>query len=254
MNTYVQDETIPIYISLQYDKNFLKFPINPDNLTKDRQSNSKTVEIDGIGEISVPSTPSLATITIKSFFWQDVNLLPSALYVAWLEKWQESKKTAKLIVTRLNYSMEVTCESFKHWINAGEEKDIYFELQLKEYRPYGAKKLNKITTTSILERLNKLKDDVMDYVSILIDVPRPSRNSSTKEKISNPYIVKENETISSITKKITGSTEEWKLLYDENTEILAYYTGLAGGIKPGIKLTLPQSWVENSTYNIEDLS
>ena len=68
MNTYVQDETIPIYIFLSYGKNVLKLPINPENLKVERGSESETAEIEGIGQIGEPSTPKLAKITLSSFF------------------------------------------------------------------------------------------------------------------------------------------------------------------------------------------
>lgn len=251
MNTYVQDELIPIYISLQYRHYFLKFPINPDNLTKDIPSNSTTADIEGIGEVSIPSTPKLATITIKSFFWHQNNLVPSALYVDWLERWQASKEPALLIVTRLNYSMKVTCESFKHWINAGEEKDVYFELNLKEYRPYGAKKLNVLQKPTFFESLRIVKNVLSEYANvILIDIPRPIRDKIKKDKIQNPYITKEKDTLLSITILVTGSSDEWKLLYDNNVDILGDIITSDKEIPSGTKLNLPDKWVENESYLI----
>ena len=222
MNTYTQDEIIPIYIFLQYGKNSLKFPINPEDLPKDIPSESETVEIEGIGEVSIPTKPKLAKLTIKSFFWHQNNLVPSSFYVAWLEKWQASKKPANLIVTRLNYSMQVTCEHFNHWIKAGEEKDVYFELQLQEFRPYGAKKLNTVKNKTLLQKLKDVKN--LAVSPILVEIPRPSRSSTNKSEITNPYTTMFGDTLMKICKKITGGTDEWKLLYDENTEVLGGYS------------------------------
>lgn len=242
-STLKQDNIIPIYISLQYGAyNFLKFPINPESISKNIASNSTTADIEGLGEISVPTTPKLATITISSFFWQEVNYQQSSTYVAWLEKWQKSKEPAYLIVTRLNYSMQVTCESFRHWINAGEENDIYFELQLKEYRPYGAKKLNVVETKSLIQKAMDLKDTVMDYVPILVDIPRVNRNRVRKLPIENPYIVKEGDTLSSITKKITGYTVGWRKLYNENKDEIS--KSKFKDLKVGTKLKVPDEWME----------
>lgn len=252
MNTYIQDETIPIYIFLQYGIYSLKFPINPDNLTKEIPSESETAEIEGLGQVSIPAKPKLARITISSFFWHQNNLVPSSLYVAWLERWQKSKKPANLIVTRLNYSMQITCESFKHWINAGEEKDIYFELQLQEYKPYGAKKLNVVTNKSVLQSLQEAKELLTSPV--LVEIPRPSRSSTKKSEITNPYTTVAGDTLFKICKKITGSTDEWELLYNENTETLGDILAQSSKIPSGTKLTLPSKWVENSAYNIKDLS
>lgn len=243
MKTYIQDEFIPIYISLQYGKNFIKFPINPDCLRKNIPSDSTTADVEGIGEVSIPTTPKLATISIKSFFWHNVNYQSPSLYVAWLEKWQKSKQPAKLIVTRLNYSMSVTCESFNHWINAGEESDIYFELNLKEYRPYGAKKLNVINNSSLFESLSEIKDKILGYTPILIDLPRPSRHSNTKDFLENTYIAKKGENIISITKKLKNETSNWKSLYDNNKEILSDLISSDEEIPEGTKLNIPKDWI-----------
>lgn len=252
MNTYIQDKTIPIYIFLQYKWYSLKFPINPDNLTKEIPSDSQTVEIEGLGQVGIPSTPKLSRITIKSFFWSQNNLVPPLMYVTWLERWQRSKEPANLIVTRFNYSMQVTCESFKHWINAGEEEDTYFELQLQEYRPYGAKKLNVNKNQQISEAFKKAKELVTS--PILVEIPRPSRTSNKKTQITNPYITTSGDTLLKICKKITGSSDEWKLLYDENIKTLGDIMYNSNKIPSGTKLILPDKWIDNSSYNIKDLS
>ena len=254
MELYKQDSFIPIYITLTYDKwKTLKFPINPEVLKKVIPSSAETVEIVGLGEVSVPQTPKLAEMTIDSFFWQELStLVPPALYVNWLEEWQKSKKPAFMVVTRFNFSMWVTCENFEHWIKAGEEEDVYYTLSLKEYRHYGAKKIKGSTNTSLLTTINNVMNAVGKYAgyTVCVDIPRPSRTSN-KEVINNPYTVQKNDTVTSITKKITGSDENWKELYIENKEIIG--DSLIDGLVVGTKLTLPENWVRNSSYNIVTL-
>ena len=280
MNTWVQDNIIPIYITLSYKgdymgknmPNLLKFPINPESLEIDRPSEAETVEIEGLGEVAIPSSPKLAKLTIKSFFWTtnpDAIELPAKLYVNWLEKWQRSKKPATLVVTRLNYIMPVICEDFKHWTNAGEEKDVYFELALQEYRPYGAKKLGVVKNKNLLDKLkisqslkdkaSKIIDKATPIVSkvqealeipVLVELPRPPRIGSGKQSVKNPYTVKLNETLMSITKKITGKTEEWRLLYEENKKDLGDVFTQEQKIKIGTKLMIPSKWLGESSHNV----
>ena len=252
MNTYEQDTTIPVYIILNYDGIYtLKFPINPETLKKDIPSESKKVEIEGIGEVSEPTTPKLAKITIDSFFWQGVNYMPSELYVMWLERWQKSKKPANLIVTRLNYSMQVTCENFTHWMNAGEEEDIYFTLEMQEYRPHGVKKIGKIDNKNLLQKMQEMKDIASDVAMVLVDIPKPTRLSINRKKYLNPYTTVKNDTLSSISKKITDSSDKWKELYDENKTELGDCFANENIIPENTKLKLPDSWIQNSSYNIE---
>ena len=250
-----QDSFIPIYITFTYDKwKTLKIPINPDVLKKVIPSSSETVNIVGLGEVSVPQTPKLAEMTIDSFFWlESSTLIPPALYVNWLEEWQKSKKPAFMVVTRFNFSMWVTCENFEHWINAGEEEDVYYTLSLKEYKHYGAKKIKGNVNSKLVNKINTAMKAVGKYAgyAICVDIPRLARTSN-KETIYNPYTVKNGDTLSSISKKITGDTKNWNDLYIQNKETIADSI-LSDGLIVGTKLTLPDSWVSNSSYNIVTL-
>ena len=253
MNTYVQDETIPIYIFLNYGVNTLKFPINPESLKVDIDSGSATEEIEGLGEISIPTRPKLAKISISSFFWHRVNLLPPFLYVNWLKKWQKSKKPAKLIVTRFNYSMQVTCERFSYDLRAGEEKDIYFELDLQEYRPHRAKYLQTETNANILQKVAQAIDSAS--IPVLVEIPRPARGKNTKDTIGNIFkTVTGYTTICAIAKKITGSTENWKEIFDNNKEELGGILGEGDEIPVGTEIKVPAKYVtERSTDIISEV-
>ena len=243
-NLIVPDTSnIPLLIFLQYENNLLKFQVNPERLGKDIPSKGKGSEVVGLGEVNAPQTPSLATLSIQSFFWQDKNILPTALYVAWLEKWQASKKPAKFIVTRLNYSMYVTCERFYHEKRAGEEEDVYYELDLKEYRPYGAKRIGvKPTPKSLFEKYSSLGSDAINFVPILIDIPTPSRTSTMKSGV-NPYVTKEGDTVASISRKVFGTSSKWRVLYDANEAILSDYIAENKEIPAGTKLTIPLEYL-----------
>ena len=245
MNTYAQDETIPIYIFLSYGVNTLKFPINPENLKVDIDSASTTEEIEGLGEISIPTTPRLAKVSISSFFWHRENLLPPFLYVNWLKKWQASREAAKLIVTRLNYSMLVTCESFSYDLRAGEEKDIYFELSMQEYRPHKAKYLQTVDNAGILQKVASAIDSAT--LPVLVEIPRPTRGRTTKETVGNVFkTVTGWTTLCAVAKKLTGSTENWKEIFDANQEELGDLICEDGDIPPGTEIKVPQKYVTES--------
>lgn len=246
MNTYEQDTTIPIYIMLQYDGlNAMKFPINPETLKVNIDSASTTTNVEGIGEVSVTSNPKLAKLSIASQFWHENNLLPSFLYVNWIKKWQKSKKPAKLIVTRFNYSMTVTCESFWYETRAGEEEDVYFELSMQEYRPYGARRLNATEADlTTLQKLKMLAEEINDAtLPVLVEIPRPSRSSSSKKTIGETFkVVSGYKTLTTITKKLTGGTKKWQELYNTNQEIFGEAITAYKDLENGTVLTIPKSW------------
>lgn len=251
MNTYVQDVKTPIYITLSYEKKIMKFPINPPDWKETTGSDSVSADIEDVGEVAIPQQPKLTTITISSFFWHEVNILPSSLYVMWLKKWQKSKIPARLVVTGLNRAMLVTCQSFEHWVNAGEEKDVYFTLQLKEYRPYGARPLSQVANKTLLEKLKKLKELVT--TPVLFEIPRPHRSTTLKRVINDPYKVMAGETLISITKKITGTSAQWKKLYKANADKLDSTMEGDGAIPAGTLLKLPSGWATN-VKNQNDIS
>lgn len=261
MNTYVQDTIVPIYIFLQYGHYMLKFPVNPESLRIDRSSGSITSDIEGIGEVSTQTTPKLAKININSFFWQGNNYLPSFLYVDWLKNWQESKKPAHLLVTRLNFSMQVTCENFSYWINAGEEEDVYFNLDLLEYKVHGAKKLNfNVPPKSKYFGFDEIYSEVAStkkrldvaLAHVLVDIPRITRQSISDKPYTNPYTVQGNDTILTITKKITGNSEDWENLYQKNKDVLTSSDNLDLELEEGMKLNLPDEWIQdNNSQNLE---
>ena len=255
MNTYAQDETIPIYIFLNYGANTLKFPINPENLKVDIDSSAVTEEIEGIGEVSIPTSPKLATLSVSSFFWHRVNLLSPMLYVNWLKKWQKSKIPAKLTVTRFNYTMQVTCERFSYDMRAGEEKDIYFELDLKEYRAYGAKKLRMETNTNLLQKAKNLLGDIGSAtLPVLVETPRPTRGNTGKETVGNIFkTVTGWTTLCAIAKKITGSTENWKKIFDENQGELGDIIGAGEEIPVGTEIKVPSEYVTDNDGQVVTL-
>ena len=226
------DEYIPIYMSLQYDGNLMKFPINPEKLAISCPSSSEKATVEKLGEVSIQKIPGLKTFNISSFFWGQVSDTPSSTYVDWLLAWQKSGKKANFIMTKLNYSMAVTCENFEYEIRAGEENDVYFSLELMEYRKYGAKRLGDVESVlNIFDALTEKLSGMSNAPSVLIEVPRLDRLSISKKLIESPYTVTEKDTITGITKKITGATDKWKEL------------------KPDIKLDIPESWL-SATHNI----
>ena len=238
------DTFIPIYMSLQYDGNVMKFPINPEKLTITCPSNSEKATVEKLGEVSIQKIPGLKTFTISSFFWGQVSDVPSSTYVSWIEKWQKSGKKANFVMTRLNYSMPVTCESFEHEIRAGEENDVYFTLELQEYRKFGARRLGDVS--SILDVISQLTDklsQLSEPPSVLLEVPRLDRLSISQKLIESPYLTTEKDTITGITKKLTGATDRWQELYDKNVQ------KIGTELLPNVSLDIPESWI-SQTHNI----
>ena len=177
-----------IEISLEYNSSRLVFPINPSELRVSINSSAETLNVIGLGEVSIPTSPKLATLTISSFFWNKVGMtvyyvIDPDRYVTWIKEWQISKKPAHLVVKGLsNFTMRVTCEKFWHEKRAGEEGSVYFELALKEYRDYGAKRVSADEkdefVTSIYEWSENRADNLIEQSEI-----------TTGEEDTNPVAI-----------------------------------------------------------------
>lgn len=255
-----QDVLAPVNISLTYVytgsgmmiPQHLEFPINPEELTKEIGSNSDSVNIEGLGEVSIPKTPSLSKISVKSFFWQQMNLMPSIAYVRWLQRWQKSKQPALLVVTRFDYSMWVTCENFNYTIRAGEENDIYFELELREYREYGAKTLATLNVSDeVKKRILESTEAIAE--AMLVTIPPPTRIMRSAKEIvglrGSSYICKASDSLLSICRKFDKTGEDdWKELYEcskENSKKISESFAKAFSFE-NIKLDIPQSWLNGA--------
>lgn len=238
------DEYIPIYMSLQYDGNLMKFPINPEKLAISCPSSSEKATVEKLGEVSIQKIPGLKTFNISSFFWGQVSDTPSSTYVDWLLNWQKSGKKANFIMTKLNFTMAVTCENFEYEIRAGEENDVYFTLELQEYRKFGARRLGDTSTMlNIFDQLTDKLSGLTVAPSVLVEVPRLDRLSISQRIIESPYITTELDTLTGITKKLTGSTEKWQELYEKNVK------KIGTELLPNMALEIPESWI-SATHNI----
>ena len=216
-----------VKVSLEYNGSSITFPINPEQLKEIIASDSVTEKIENIGEISIPQTPSLSTITFQSFFWGDRDTKKPREYINWIKTWQKSRKPAELTVSRFNWNMKVTCESFSHWVNAGEENDIYFQISLKEYRDYGAKRVKLTNGQYVIDEAGfqrmlsnaETYDENGNLVPVTFDSPRELRSKTSKPPIPNYIYTAEDDSITSLTKKYTGDTTNWEDFYEADKKV-----------------------------------
>ena len=245
----VQNEDDSIDVVLQYEKKEIRFPINPEQLKKVISSSAVTEKIEGLGEISIPQTPSLTEITLSSFFWNVMDSTSPRTYIRWLEEWQASRKPAKLIVSKYNWDMQVTCEELTHWVNAGEEDDIYFEISLKEYRTYGAKEV--FFTTGEFVSL----DEASKNIPVLVAKHTPLRSAIKKASVDDIFEIKNSKqtTIGSLTKEATGSTKDWMELWKANKDSLGkVVSNITNGAKTADELNKSISAVGGAIKNAEE--
>ena len=261
-------------IIFEYSDKKLILPVNPDRVSVKKPSQSQKVEVIGIGEVSVPQKRKLATISINSFFWEDLfnqnfllaglgavsGYVPSVLsnqinsgvrsginsvkgfvnsvpksdivqatvssiiddsqkfkvlneYVKWFEEWQASKKPARwTIVVPPNqppqcFDFYVTCANFEYEVRAGEDGDYYYNLELLEWRDYGAKVLNTKTQ----------KDGTVVY-----EKETSARIDTNKPETPTEITATDKDSIWSISKRYCQ--DNWRDLFNEEVNRVALST------------------------------
>ena len=232
------------------NKKRLILPVNPDNLKVNIPSSAQKTEVVGLGQISIPQSPDLATMSIKSFFWKylfdnvlkryTIDTFTEALslstingvgsegflvddskkfkllneYVEWFKTWQASKEHARFTVVTMpnepkqSFDFEVTCESFDYWVEAGQEGDYYYELNLLEWKSYDVEELSTKTDENGITTAQKNKGK-----------SRISIKEKAKEVIAKP-----SDTLWGIARKYgNGEYDDWKRIYElsQNKEIIA---------------------------------
>lgn len=258
-------------IIFEYEDKRLILPVNPESVRVHTASPSQKVDVIGLGQVSVPQTAQLSTISIKSFFWKylfDSTLLrlaeayvPSVAsaisainskvssvvgsglvddskkfkllneYVKWIEEWRDSKKPARwTIVVPPNeppqcFDFYVTCENFDYEVRAGEDTDYYYEMELLEWRDYGAEEV-----------------ETKEENGKIVANPKSPARLSVKAELAPKFTTKIKDSVWSIAQKHSkGGIDGWKSLYNiaENKSIIANNLGnLANQV-----LKTPKEWM-----------
>ena len=131
----------------------IELPVNPERLSIETKSNHKSYSLMNVGEVSVLDYPMGSRITLESFFPNagsyffqgEVSLISPAECVEKIKSWRDSLHPMRLTVTGGAKDLSLPCsiERFDYSENWGENGDIYFRLELKEYKWY---KLQAVTT------------------------------------------------------------------------------------------------------------
>ena len=133
----------------------VKLPVNPEEIKTEYPAEHKTYDVIGVGQVAVPQKPSLKVVSWDGFFpgSRDAPYVNSGAkspeyYVKYFEKALKKKQKCRLIISRSKLhdtNMRCIVSSFETQDKGGEPHDIYYSLELLEYRPYSPKTVAVIT-------------------------------------------------------------------------------------------------------------
>ncbi|MBC8580010.1 LysM peptidoglycan-binding domain-containing protein [Zhenhengia yiwuensis] len=191
------------YLSFNNNEERLRLPVIPSSFEVSIPHQNTTINITNLGEINLIGKTGLATMTIESFFPKQQYSF--CLYkdfphpydcIKLLLKWKESGKPIRVIVTEtpINYAMAIESITYSEVDGTG---DVYFILELKEYKFI---KASNVTTTTTAN-------------GITLKVPETKREIKTTP---NEYVVKKGDTLWGIAKKVTGEGSNYKAIAKKN--------------------------------------
>nr|DAU93841.1 MAG TPA: tail assembly protein [Caudoviricetes sp.] len=208
--------------------NNISIPVLPSEYQVQSSQNNQSETIIGIGEVSLKGKRNLMTISFSSFFPLRRNssycrrgsILKPLQYVDAIERMKQTG-TVKIVITGSPIRMDCTIESFEWGENDGTG-DIFYSISFKEYRNVGASK------SSVAQ--DGLGESAPPADGANKETARTVPKVSTQE-----YIVKKGDTLTSIAKRLTGSSN-WKPIYTANRAVIG---GNPNRIKVGQKLVIP---------------
>lgn len=220
---------IEFWLSYNNGAEKLRLPVNPESLSVSSPFNNTDIDVINLGEFTIIGDRGLAEYSLESFFPRDYN--PSYCgyagfkspsdNVKLIEKWRDSRKPIRLLVTGTSINTPVTIRSFEYEIErAGEPGDIYYSLELKKYE--FLKLAQKVDVSKPTPKQAKRA---------------PVVNKGSVVKPGGTYTVKKNDSLSKIAFAVYGKTDRWRDIYAANRKVIGANPELT---KPGQKLVLPK--------------
>lgn len=208
----------------------IMLPVSPEEVKVTQSGNTETYNIYQFGDVVKSGNRKLLKISISSFFpLEDAPFVVTdklehpSVYVNKLYSWKQNNKVLTFKVTGGYYPIDRLwmMEDFEINERAGEVGDIYFTINLTEYREFKARRV-------MLSGSNGKTTITKDYQSA-----RP-----VTKVIPKTYIVKQGDTLWKIAKSQLGNGN----LYGE----IAKQNNLKNpnSIYPGQKLKMPHNEVK----------
>lgn len=203
-----------MYLGINNGEEGFMLPVLPEKIEFEEDGDNKTFDIINLGEINTINKPKLTKISFESFFPKYKQpyvsleqLFEPSFYIAKIREWREKKQKIRFIFvgSPLEVNDLFTIENFKISENGGEVGDIYYSIELKRYKSYGAKKVVIVkpknnNTTKNVAKINK----------------KPTRPVE-KPKIKTHTVVR-GDTLWHIAKRYLGNGARWKEIYSLNKD------------------------------------
>lgn len=199
----------------------LRIAVLPAEYEVTSESNNTQVVIHSLGEINLLGKKKLKNISFSSFFpkqkysFCEYTSFPGPKESVKLIERMKDNGVLRLTMTGTPVNMDCTIEKFTWGENDGT-KDINFTLEFKEYRKVRIK--TKVKRESLPQKVEPAATE------------RPA-----KEVSSTTYTVAKGDNLCKIAKNLTGSSANWKAIYEQNKTVIGGNPNL---LYPGQQLVI----------------
>ena len=208
-------------IWLRQGRTKFRFAVLPPEYELTSESNNTQIVINSLGEINLLGKRRLKNISFSSLFpsqkysFCDYMSFPTPMESVKLIEKMKNNGIVRLTMTGTPVNIDCTIENFTWGENDGS-KDINFTLEFKEYRKV------KIRTKPEKETLSG-------------KVTPAATERQSNEVSSTTYTVVKGDNLSKIAKNLTGSSANWKAIYEQNKGTIGGNPNL---IYPGQQLVI----------------
>jgi LysM repeat protein len=205
----------------RYGSENLQLPVNPSSFEVASPYGIEIIEVNNLGEITIPKNRGLQEFRFESFLPNKYDpaycvhnkIISPNDFISIIEKWRDTEKPVRFIVTTANINTLVLIPEFTYWPSPpGSPGEVQFSISLKEYRMPVVKKWTNSSPPSNKQRPPKQKEQ------------------------PKTYVVRKGDNLWAIAKRFYGAGSKWPTIYAANKKVIGKNPNL---IYPGQKLVIP---------------
>ena len=223
-----------IYLGTDNDK--IRFPVVPSTIGVNRSNNIDTQSVLKLGEVPIFNGTSLKTIELTSFFPNQeysfcdyTGFMKPYEFSHKIQRWMYEGKPLRIIVTDTPTNMQCLIQQFDT-VEQDGTRDLYFTLNLLEYRPIEVPKLsnNNSSNSSSSNNSNNAQN-----------ISRPSGNNNSSNNKQRLYKVVKGDSLWAIAQKHYGKGSLYTKIQEANKSKYPSLAKNASHIQVGWELIIP---------------
>ena len=195
-----------IYLGTDDDK--IRFPVVPPSIGVNRSNNIDAESVIKLGEVPIFNGTSLKTIELTSFFPNQeysfcdyTGFMKPYEFSDKIQKWMYEGKPLRIIVTDSPTNMQCLIQQFDT-VEQDGTRDLYFTLNLLEYRPVEVPNLSSSNTNSNSNNTQ--------------NTSRPSETNNNSNNQQKTHKVVKGDTLYDIAKKYYGNGNLYTKIKEAN--------------------------------------